>query len=244
MWRRRRMVVATAVTLLAVTGCAQPSTGPSASGERSQADGPPHAVGAPGADDGPVGDARDDADDRDRADAGPGSGVGPASSGDPADEQDAGARRDYPEGIVPVRVEIPAIGVDAGITDLSLAGSEPEVPQDFSQVGWYVQTREPGEIGPAVLAGHVDSRNGPAVFFELDSLQPGDEIVVTGEEGRRRFLVDDVGQYPKDQLPDEVFGFGDAQPQLRLITCGGSFDESSGHYRDNVVVYASRASAP
>ncbi|MEX2421346.1 MAG: class F sortase, partial [Actinomycetota bacterium] len=154
------------------------------------------------------------------------------------------ANRDFPEGIDPARVRIPAIGVDADVTELSLAGAEPEVPEDFDQVGWYVQTREPGEIGPAVLAGHVDSREGPAVFVDLGNLQPGDTISVTDDAGdERQFVVDELGQYPKDDLPEEVLGFADPIPQLRLITCGGSFDRSTGHYRDNIVVYASLTDA-
>ncbi|HSK24271.1 MAG TPA: class F sortase [Egicoccus sp.] len=147
--------------------------------------------------------------------------------------------REFPSGIVPTRVRIPAIGVDASVTELSLAGAEPEVPTDFDQVGWYHQTRKPGEIGPAVLAGHVDSLSGPAVFVDLAELGQGDEIVVADAAGEeRRFVVEELGQYPKEDLPPEVFGFGGPQPDLRLITCGGSFDRASGHYRDNVVVYA------
>jgi hypothetical protein len=136
-------------------------------------------------------------------------------------------------------VEIPAIGVDAATVDLDLRGDEPEVPSDFADTGWYTQTRLPGEIGPAVLAGHVDSVNGPAVFARLDELVEGDEITVHGTDGQTRvFVVTGSGRYPKGALPDEVFGFGLDSPELRLITCGGSFDRSVGHYRDNHVVYA------
>lgn len=167
-----------------------------------------------------------------------------AHSGAHADHGPAAEARDFPDGILPARIRIPTIGVDASITELSLAGAEPEVPEDFDQVGWYQQTRRPGEIGPAVLAGHIDSRSGPAVFVDLDELAPGDEIIVADVAGEeRRFVVEDLGQYPKDALPDEVFGFGEPQPDLRLITCGGDFDRASGHYRDNVVVYASLADA-
>ena len=151
----------------------------------------------------------------------------------------------YPSGLVPVSIEIPAIGVAADTIRLELSGPEPEVPEDFDQTGWYDQTRRPGEIGPAVVAGHIDSRSGPAVFARLDELAPGDEIVVTGEDGRQeRFVVDRAGQYPKGDLPREVFGFDRPVPELRLITCGGSFDRSTGHYRDNYVVYAVSADRP
>lgn len=145
----------------------------------------------------------------------------------------------YPTGIVPVEIEIPAIGVAASTLELDLSGAEPEVPTDFADTGWYRQTRQPGEIGPAVIAGHIDSVDGPAVFARLDELDAGDEIVVRDAAGEeRRFVVQRSGRYPKTDLPDEVFGFDLAVPELRLITCGGSFDRSTGHYRDNQVVYA------
>ncbi|MEZ5140136.1 MAG: class F sortase [Acidimicrobiales bacterium] len=147
-----------------------------------------------------------------------------------------------PSGIVPARLVIGAIGVDAPTGALDLAGDAPEVPEDFGATGWYRQTRRPGEIGPAVIAGHIDSRSGPAVFFRLRDLVAGDEIVVESADGdRRSFVVTGTGQYPKGELPAEVFGFGAPVPELRLITCGGTFDRSSGHYLDNLVVYARAA---
>lgn len=147
-----------------------------------------------------------------------------------------------PTGIVPARLIIEAIGVDAPTVGLDLRGAEPEVPADDASTGWYHQTRRPGEIGPAVIAGHVDGRSGPAVFFRLGELAPGDEILVESADGdRRAFVVTGSGQHPKGELPPEVFGFGAATPELRLITCGGAFDRSSGHYLDNLVVYARAA---
>lgn len=146
---------------------------------------------------------------------------------------------DFPTGIKPVRISIPSIGVDAPTIDLSLAGLEPEVPTDFDDTGWYAQTRLPGEIGPAVIAGHIDSRSGPAVFALLDQLQPGAEITVYDDEGESRtFIVTAGEQHPKGDLPPGVFGFNLPEPELRLITCGGTFDAESGHYRDNYIVYA------
>ncbi len=149
------------------------------------------------------------------------------------------AVRSFPDGIdEPVRIEIAAIGVDADLIDLDLQRPEPEVPTDFDQAGWYTATREPGEIGPSVVAGHIDSTDGPAVFARLDELEDGDEVTVHGADGQTRtFAVTGSGQYPKDQLPPEVFGFGDPVPELRLITCGGSFDRDAGSYTDNLVVY-------
>lgn len=152
--------------------------------------------------------------------------------------------RVLPVGIQPARILIPRIGVDAVTVDLDLRGPEPEVPRDFAQVGWYYQTRQPGEIGPAVMAGHIDSARGPAVFHRLDELVVGDQVIVEDGAGTRRtFSVTGSGQYPKEALPDEVFGFAQPVPQLRLITCGGAFDRTSGHYRDNYVVYASEVSS-
>lgn len=147
----------------------------------------------------------------------------------------------YLDGVTPVRIEIPAIGVDADVVDLAIGPGDPEVPEAWEDAGWYTTTRDPGEIGPAVIAGHIDSKSGPAVFFRLDELDNGDEIIVHGPEGdSRTFTVRDSGQYPKEDLPDEVFGFGQRRPELRLITCGGTFDPDAGHYQDNFVVYAAQ----
>lgn len=169
-------------------------------------------------------------------------GQGSAIAADePAPEPDDSASpapATLPSGVLPVRIEIPPIGVDADVIELDLRGPEPEVPADFAQTGWYTQTRRPGEIGPSVIAGHIDSVRGPAVFARLDELQVGDEIIIHDTEGDvRTFVVSGAGQYPKDALPDTVFGFDQPVPELRLITCGGSFDRSIGHYRDNYVVY-------
>lgn len=147
---------------------------------------------------------------------------------------------EFPSGIVPVRISIPAIGVDAALEELGMVSTEEmETPENFDNAGWWTLGRLPGEIGPAVIAGHVDSKAGPAVFHRLPELAPGDEVVIHGEDGESRtFVVEATGQYPKDRLPDEVFGFSSPRPELRLITCGGDFDSSIGHYTDNVVVYA------
>lgn len=146
---------------------------------------------------------------------------------------------DLPTGIVPTRVEIPAIGVDAPCVQLNLTADEVEVPEDFDDTGWWVQTRQPGEIGPAVIGGHVDSRSGPAVFHRLRELQPGDEVTVRDDaDEARTFVVDRAPiQVDKHDRPPEVLGFGQARPELRLITCGGDFNPSIGHYTDNIVLF-------
>lgn len=151
---------------------------------------------------------------------------------------------EFQTGVRPSRIVIPSIDVDATVIDLDIRGSAPEVPSDFSEVGWYEQTRLPGEIGPAVLAGHIDSESGPAVFFRLNELEPGDELEIHSADGEVRvFEVLDSGQYPKENLPREVFGFDMPVAELRLITCGGTFDRRSGHYQDNFVVYTREVGA-
>jgi sortase (surface protein transpeptidase) len=115
-----------------------------------------------------------------------------------------------------------------------------EVPDDYDVAGWYVHGPRPGDIGPAIIAGHVDSKRGPAVFYRLRDLAEGDSIEVGRADGSVAvFRVDAVEQYPKNRFPTaKVYGDLD-HAGLRLITCGGDFDRSRGHYRDNIVVYAS-----
>lgn len=138
----------------------------------------------------------------------------------------------------PVSVSIPAIGVRS---DLVRLGLEPdgsaEVPDDPQFADWFTEGPRPGDAGPAVISGHVDTTAGPAVFARLDELAPGDEVEVTTSTESVRFEADRTEQVPKDMFPtDRVYGPVPGE-QLRLITCGGSFDHSVGHCRDNVVVY-------
>jgi sortase (surface protein transpeptidase) len=140
----------------------------------------------------------------------------------------------------PARISIPAIGVSAAVVRLGL---EPdgtlEVPSDFDDTGWYTGGPAPGETGPAVIAGHIDSHRGPAVFYRLRELRPGDEVTVGRADGSSvRFTVDGIAQYPKRAFPTEAVFGPSPDPILRLITCGGSFDRSQRSYRDNIVVTA------
>ena len=142
----------------------------------------------------------------------------------------------------PLSVTVPSVGlVTPPLQSLGLlADGSLEVPQDYDVAGWYRGGPTPGELGPAVVAGHVDSAaEGPAVFFRLAELRPGAEILVDRADGTTAvFAVDRVAQYPKDAFPTaEVYGDTD-HAALRLITCGGSFDRASGSYRDNIVVFA------
>jgi hypothetical protein len=140
----------------------------------------------------------------------------------------------------PLRLRVPTIGVDSSLARLAVDATGALVPPaDFGQAGWFAAGPAPGELGPAVLAGHVDSRRGPAVFFRLDQVRPGDEVLVDRADGTTvRFTVTRVASYPKTAFPTaEVYGPA-PDPQLRLITCGGAFDRSRRSYLLNVVVYA------
>ncbi|UKF25164.1 class F sortase [Clavibacter seminis] len=143
-------------------------------------------------------------------------------------------------GAVPTRVAIPAIDLDQPLIDLGIAADgRMEVPVDFDDVGWFTGGGRPGGRGPTVIAAHVDSRVGPAAFGRLAELGVGDEVSVQDVDGgSTRYAVTEVADFAKADFPTaRVFG---AQPtdQLRLITCGGIFDRSVGHYEDNRVVFA------
>lgn len=140
----------------------------------------------------------------------------------------------------PARLILDDIEVDAPVVPLGLRkDGSLAVPDDFDAVGWYSDGPEPGEVGPAVIIGHVDSYTGPAVFARLDDLQPGDEVTVKAVNGSSvSFVVDRVEQHPKDRFPTEAVYGSTGEPALRLITCGGPFDRAADSYRDNVVVFA------
>jgi hypothetical protein len=144
----------------------------------------------------------------------------------------------------PTHIRIPAIGVSARVVRLGLAkDGSMETPRRWGDTGWYAPGPEPGEVGPAVIAGHVDSKSGPAVFSHLRELRRGDSIAVDVAGRRRpiRFRVQGVERWPKAAFPTRrVFG-RTSFPALRLVTCSGAFDRATGHYVDNTVVYAARA---
>jgi Sortase domain len=144
---------------------------------------------------------------------------------------------------LPVSVEIPAIGVRASILKLGLqAGAAMAVPPLTHPflAGWFDQGPTPGQRGTAVIVGHVDAAGvGPAVFYQLGDLRPGDRINVTLADHRTAvFAVWAAALYPKADFPTgTVFGYT-SQPSLRLITCGGVFDPQTGHYLSNIVIFA------
>jgi hypothetical protein len=139
----------------------------------------------------------------------------------------------------PTRLKVKAIGVDTKLETLRL-GDDGELtpPKDFDKAGWYADGTRPGDVGPAVIAGHVDSKRGPAVFYRLRELEAGDRIDVVRGGRTVRFTVTSTAWYPKKKFPtDRVYG-PTPDRQLRLITCGGVYDRSLRSYRDNLVVYA------
>jgi hypothetical protein len=152
--------------------------------------------------------------------------------------------RTYDQPALPVRLWIPAISVSTPLVRLGrLPDGSLEVPHDWDKAGWYDRGPRPGQPGPAVILGHVDSRTGPAVFFRLRALRPRDIVRVGLADGRILvFRVQRVKQYPKDEFPTEAVYLPTLNRELRLITCGGEFDYASGHYRDNIVVYATLVS--
>jgi sortase (surface protein transpeptidase) len=140
----------------------------------------------------------------------------------------------------PVRVRVPSIDVDSVLVRLGVDEDRVLVPPtDFGAAGWFAAGPAPGATGPAVIAGHVDSVEGPAVFFRLADLAPGDEVLVDRADGSTaRFEVRAVDQFPKDAFPTERVYGPTQRAELRLITCGGVFDREERSYRDNVVVTA------
>lgn len=140
----------------------------------------------------------------------------------------------------PTDVRIPSLGVESTLAPLGLLpDGSLEVPTDFQQAGWYTGGVTPGEVGTAVIAGHVDSSRGPAVFFRLAALRAGDRVQVSRSDGSTAaFVVYRSEQFAKDQFPTTAVYGATGGAELRLITCGGDFDPGTKHYRDNIVVFA------
>jgi sortase (surface protein transpeptidase) len=167
----------------------------------------------------------------------------------PTPEPSTTARTDQDPGLRPVRIGIPAIGVTSPLTVVGLkADSTLEVPQpgpDYDKAAWFDRSPAPGQVGPAVIEGHVDGKvNGPSVFYRLGALKLGNRIAVTRRNHTVvHFVVYAVRLFPKNSFPTlKVYG-NTREPELRLITCGGPFDSSrrAGGYTDNVVVFARKA---
>jgi len=142
----------------------------------------------------------------------------------------------------PVKIRIPGIGVNAPVMKVGRdADGTVQVPPlaEHNLTGWYRYGPSPGQRGPAVILGHVDSATGISVFYYLKNMHAGDKVLVTLADGKvAAFAVDGLQRVAKDAFPTaSVYGKA-GYPSLRLITCGGPFDQATGHYVDNVIVYA------
>ncbi|WP_283135351.1 class F sortase [Rhizohabitans arisaemae] len=140
----------------------------------------------------------------------------------------------------PVRLRVPSIGLTTRVIPLKLdVGGKLVAPKRYDLAGWNRKGPEPGERGASVIAGHVDSKTGPAVFYRLRQLRPGDKIHVDRADGTTvTFKVSKLARYAKNRVPDGTVYGPTKTPQLRLITCGGVFDKRKRSYRDNIVVFA------
>jgi sortase (surface protein transpeptidase) len=140
-------------------------------------------------------------------------------------------------------LSIPAIGVEAAVTKLALRpDSTVEVPTDPDKTGWFRLGPSPGQRGSAVILGHVDSHEGPAVFIMLRYLKAGDRVQVTLANGRvATFVVERKATYPNDEFPAQRVYGSHGRAMLQLVTCGGEYDNDVG-YTANVVVYTSLVS--
>ncbi|GAA4879802.1 class F sortase [Serinicoccus chungangensis] len=186
-------------------------------------------------------------DDPGRADPGPVSPADPPARA--ADGDDSASSDDAAEDVAPVAepasVSLPTIGVTSHLLHLGLdPDGALQVPQgdDYDTAAWYDGSPRPGQDGPAVILGHVSGAAGPSVFFDLARLQVGDTVEVSRADGSTAtFEIYDLQQYPKDSFPTaRVYG-NTPGPELRLITCGGTFSDTTGHYDDNIIVFAREA---
>lgn len=144
----------------------------------------------------------------------------------------------------PVGLDIPAIDVHSVVAHLGQSENgaleAPAPGPHYDEAAWYRYSPPPGSLGPAIMLGHVDSAaNGPSVFFRLGDLRKGDRVMVTrADRSIAVFSVDRVERYAKDDFPTAVVYHDIDHAGLRIVTCGGAFDEAAGHYLDNIVVFA------
>ena len=177
-----------------------------------------------------------------RPEASPSTTVAPATTTPAAPSSTRPPSRPSP----PVRVEIPAIGVSSRLVRLGLnADGTMQVPGDYNLAGWFTGGAMPGQEGPAVISGHVDSKTGPAVFYRLRGLRPGDTVRVQRAAGDwLAFEVTGTARYAKAAFPTEAVFGPVTGPVVRLVTCTGTSDRASGHYLDTMVVTARPTGGP
>ena len=163
----------------------------------------------------------------------------PPADGAPPAEVFKSART-FDEVAQPVRLRIPALKVDAKIERLGLQRDGTiAVPATTDIAGWYEYGPRPGQPGPAVILGHVDSQAGPGIFIDLYRVRPGTTVRVDRSDGSSAtFTITQVKKVPKVQFPTDLVYAPTLDPTLRLVTCGGSFDRARRSYRDNVIAFA------
>lgn len=144
---------------------------------------------------------------------------------------------------LPIAISIPTIGVQSPIVDLGLnTDGTVEVPNSFQLAGWYKYGVEPGQDGPSVYLGHVDSVSGPGIFYRLGALRPGAHVVIQRADHRLvTYVITGVRQYSKTAFPTLDVYANTSVPTIRLVTCGGTFDSATHHYLSNIVAYGQLA---
>jgi|SRR5450631_2268645 hypothetical protein len=157
---------------------------------------------------------------------------------------EAKARPAVAADLVPVSLRIPVLGVSVSLSTLGLnADKSPQVPTNYEQPGWYKLGPAPGQVGSAVILGHVDDKKGPAVFYRLQTLKAGDKVDVSLTDGSVvHFVVKTVEMYLKAKFPSHKVYGSHGYSGLQLVTCGGKFDSDTGHYLSNVVAYTTLVS--
>lgn len=143
---------------------------------------------------------------------------------------------------VPSWIDIPSIGARSTLVQLGLNADKsiqtPPVDKP-QQAGWYKFGPTPGQLGPAVILGHIDGDHHEGIFWRLHDVKPGDKVTVGRQDGTTAtFTVSRTVEVHKDSFPTSAVYGNTSDPQLRLITCGGAFDATTGHYLDNLIVYA------
>jgi sortase A len=142
-------------------------------------------------------------------------------------------------GIIPVSIEIPAIQVKASVVNVGKrSNGQMDVPKNDKDIGWYEPGIMPGQTGNAVMAGHVDNKTGPAIFFNLKNVKPGNEIIVENNKKEKViFIVEKLKSYDYEEAPlEEIFGYSNSE-NLNLITCTGSYNRNKKTHEERLVVY-------
>ena len=245
---RRGLTALLLAAVVALTGCAATPTSSPTAGPHSASTAAPAAP--PSASPAPASDAASASASQDTGPAA--SSDDPAPTGSTSAESSPAAAAAGPLTLpdaLPVSLSVPAIGVTSPLSSLGRnADGTVEVPSlddPDAGAGWFRDSPEPGSLGPAIILGHVDSRQyGPGVFYDLKNLSAGDDIEITRADGTVAvFTVDSVQDVPKDRFPtQQVYGNLD-HAGLRLITCGGVFDSETRSYEDNIIAFASLTSS-